>query len=93
MIQELISLNQCCGDIRAAVRIQDILDSSEKARASLVIQWIRIHLPMKGTQVQSLVWKDSRCQGATKAYVLQFPQSPPPITSTPRGCSTQEKPP
>ena len=62
------------------MRIQDILDSLEKARTSLVIQWVRIHLPMKGTQVQSLVWKDFICQGATKAYVLQVPQSPPPIT-------------
>ena len=26
--------------------------------ASLVVQWLRIHLPMQGTQVQSLVWED-----------------------------------
>ena len=33
---------------------------------SLVVQWIRIHLTMQGTWVQSLVWKDTTCQGAVK---------------------------
>ena len=31
-----------------------------------MVQWLGIHLPMQGTQVQSLVWEDSTCQGATK---------------------------
>ena len=35
-------------------------------RTSLMVQWLRIHLPMQGTQVWSLVWKDSTCLGATK---------------------------
>ena len=33
---------------------------------SLVAQWIRICPPMQGTQVQSLVWEDPTCRGATK---------------------------
>ena len=33
---------------------------------SLVAQWLRIHLPMQGTQVRSLVWEDPTCRGATK---------------------------
>ena len=33
---------------------------------SLVAQWLRIHLPMQGTQVWSLVWEDPTCHGATK---------------------------
>ena len=33
---------------------------------SLVVQWLRIHLPMQGTRVQSLVWEDPTCRGATK---------------------------
>ena len=33
---------------------------------SLVVQWLRIHLPMQGTRVQSLVWEDSTCCGAVK---------------------------
>ena len=27
-------------------------------RTSLVAQWLRIHLPMQGTRIQSLVWED-----------------------------------
>ena len=36
------------------------------SRTSLVVQWIRIHLPMQRAQVQFLVWGDSTCHGATK---------------------------
>ena len=34
--------------------------------ASLVVQWLRIHLPMQGTQVPAQVWEDPTCRGATK---------------------------
>ena len=30
-------------------------------RTSLLAQWLRIYLPMQGTQVQSLVWDDPTC--------------------------------
>ena len=33
---------------------------------SLVVQWLRIHLPMQGTRVQFLVREDPTCRGATK---------------------------
>ena len=33
---------------------------------SLVVQWLRILLPMQGTQVRPLVWEDPTCRGATK---------------------------
>ena len=33
--------------------------------ASLVDQWLRIHLPMQETYVGSLVWEDHTCPGAT----------------------------
>ena len=33
---------------------------------SLVAQWLRIHLPMQGTQVRSLVLEDPTWRGATK---------------------------
>ena len=36
-----------------------------KHGASLVAQWLRICLPMQGTQVQALVWEDPTCHGAT----------------------------
>ena len=31
-----------------------------------MVQWVRICLPTQGTQVQSLVWEDPTCCGATK---------------------------
>ena len=34
--------------------------------ASLVAQWLRIHLPMQGTRVRALVQEDPTCHGATK---------------------------
>ena len=34
--------------------------------ASLVAQWLRIHLPMQGTLVRALVQEDPTCRGATK---------------------------
>ena len=36
------------------------------ARASLVVQWLRICLPMQGTRVRALVWEDPTCHGATR---------------------------
>ena len=34
--------------------------------ASLVVQWLRIYLPMQGTRVRALVWEDPTCRGATR---------------------------
>ena len=33
---------------------------------ALVAQWLRIRLPMQGTQVRALVREDPTCRGATK---------------------------
>ena len=33
---------------------------------SLVVQWLRIRLPMQGTRVQALVREDPTCRGAAK---------------------------
>ena len=46
-----------------AVLISDKIDF----RASLVVQWLRICLPLQGTQVRSLVQEDPTCCGATKS--------------------------
>ena len=37
-----------------------------RARTSLEAQWLRIHLPMQGTQVWALLWEDPTGCGATK---------------------------
>ena len=34
--------------------------------ASLVVQWLRIHLAMQGSPVGCLVWEDPTCLEATK---------------------------
>ena len=38
----------------------------------LVVQWLRIHLPIQGTQVWFLVQEDPTCSGATKAHEPQL---------------------
>ena len=45
---------------------------TESVRVSLVVQWVRIHLLMYGTQVQSLVWEDSTCCRATKSLCHNY---------------------
>ena len=40
--------------------------SKSPGQASLVAQWLRIHLPMQGTRVRALVREDPTCSGATK---------------------------
>ena len=34
--------------------------------ASLVVQWLRICLPMQGSRVRALVWEDPTCRGAAR---------------------------
>ena len=42
------------------------LGPEELLRASLVVQWLRIHLPMQETRVLSLMREDPTCRGAIK---------------------------
>ena len=39
---------------------------NEGSGASLVAQWLGVHLPMQGTRVRCLVQEDPTCCGATK---------------------------
>ena len=43
-----------------------ILHIKNPKGASLVAQWLRICLPMQGTQARALVWEDPTCRGATR---------------------------
>ena len=43
-----------------------LMVSRKRNWTSLVAQWIRIRLPMQGTQVRALVWEDPTGCGATK---------------------------
>ena len=38
--------------------------NKKKNRASLVVQWLRVCLPVQGTWVRALVWEDPTCCGA-----------------------------
>ena len=47
----------------------------------LVVQWIRICLPMQGTLVRSPVQEDSTCQGATEPVCAHTPRACAPATN------------
>ena len=60
------------------------------------MQWLRIRLPMQGTQVRSLVWEDPTVCGAAKPSAPQLLS--PGATTTEAGvprarAPQQEKPP
>ena len=46
--------------------LSNVRDEKGSTGTSLVVQWLRTHLPMQGTWVQALVWEDPTCCGATK---------------------------
>ena len=47
-------------------KMREITLLKSKEGASLVVQWLRICLPMQGTRVRALVWEDPTCRGATR---------------------------
>ena len=47
------------------VRINVII-YMKRQEISLLVQWLRISLPMQGINVGSLVWEGPQCHGATK---------------------------
>ena len=42
-------------------------NKKKRTGASLVAQWLRMGLPMQGTQVRALVWEDPTCRGAIRS--------------------------
>ena len=46
---------------------EDIPFQSWAFRISLVVQWLRIRLPMQDTRVPSLLWEDSTCRPARRS--------------------------
>ena len=69
------------------------------SRTLLVVQWIRIHLPIQETGVWSLVWEDSTCHGATKPVHHRFwaraldLQASTTDASSRRACALQQEKP
>ena len=56
--------------ITSHILIEALFKRKEYWGASLVAQWLRIHLPMQGTWVRSLAREDPTCRGATKPRAL-----------------------
>ena len=58
--------------------IREVFLTIPWGRASLVAQWLRIHLPLQGTWVRTLVREDPTCSRATKPvrhnYWARVPQ-------------------
>ena len=86
---------QFCGLITRRIIYTTINNSG----ASLVLQWVRVHLPMQGTRVRPLVQEDPTCHRATEpvhdngwACVLE-PAGNSCEAHTPGACALQEKPP
>ena len=48
------------------VKIEGKFKQSELYKTCLVVQWLRICLPVQGTRVQALVWEDLTCSQGTK---------------------------
>ena len=49
---------------------------SKDSGASLVVQWLRVHQPMQGTQVQSLVQEDPTCCWSVKLVLHDWAHVP-----------------
>ena len=53
-------------DVKLSMFADDVMLFKEYPRASLVVQWLRICLPMQVTRVRALVWEDPTCRRATR---------------------------
>ena len=60
--------SQCCSEERPCSRppLPGLFHKLKGSGTSLVVQWLRIRLPMQGSRVQALVRQDPTCRGATK---------------------------
>ena len=67
-------------DLTETIINQLLADSYQNpiSGSSLVVQWLRIRLPVQGTRVRALVREDPTCRGATKPvchnYLVCAPQ-------------------
>ena len=64
-ISSLVKCTNCCPFLNGIICFRTV-EFRKFFRTSLVVQWLRIHLPVQGTWVRSLVQEDPTCRGATK---------------------------
>ena len=58
--------DRVCHCYTSLLKLNSVLSERLSPGTSLDVQWLRIHLPMQGTQVWSLVWEDPTSHRATK---------------------------
>ena len=77
----LVSAVRSPGKALCGVTFRPFIQSKEFPWTSLGVQWLRICLPVLGTQIQSLVWEGSTCLAPTKPkwhnYWFHAPQEKP----------------
>ena len=61
----LLNPDKNCACRHCYPHFRDKETKNQRGWASLVVQWLRICLPMQGTRVRALVWEDPTCRGAT----------------------------
>lgn len=54
------------------VKAKSLVFKNHQSKTSLMVQWVRIHLPLQGTQDQYLVWEDSTCRTAAKPACYNY---------------------
>ena len=63
-------ITQSISILWASTNVPDVMRSiamyTSQRWTPLVVHWVRVRLPMEGTQVQSLVWEPPTCCEATK---------------------------
>ena len=63
-------IERWAGTVRRNIKTEPL--KSFSLGTSVVVQWIRICLPMQGTQVRALVREDFTCHGATRPVCHNF---------------------
>ena len=66
--------------------------SNSYHRASLLVQWWGVCLPTQGTRIQSSVWEDPTCQGATGPACPQLLKLTCPRARSPQEVIVMRKP-
>ena len=90
---EIIILSEIRNRKTNTIWYHSYVESKMWHRASLVAQWLRIHLPMQEKRVQALVREDPTCRGATKPVCHNYwacePQLLKPPCLEPKRCNEE----
>ena len=66
-LKQCLAHSECCIKVGIhVVRSSRLCSELLQSGTSLVVQWLRIRLPMQATRVRALAREDPTCRGATK---------------------------